>query len=61
MFVNVTTKYGRYSINVNNVLFFYATKKGAAIEFVDGTTFEVEERYDDLCRIFSSQNMSNDI
>ena len=56
MFIELTTKYGKYTVNVSNILFFYMTKKGTIIEMVDGTTFEVEEKYDDLCRIFSSLN-----
>ena len=57
MFTEVTTKFSKYVVNVNNILFYYESRKGTAIELVDGTTLDVEEKYDDLCRIFSSQNL----
>ena len=57
MFIEVTTKFGKYVVNVNNILFFYRSKRGATIELADGTTFDVEEKYDDICRIFSSKNL----
>ena len=57
MFVEVISKYGKYVVNVNNILFYYESRKGTTIELVDGTTLDVEEKYDDLCRIFSSQNL----
>ena len=57
MFVELTTKFGKYVVNVNNILFFYSSKKGSKLELVDGTTFDVEEKYDLLCRIFYSKNL----
>ena len=57
MFIELTTKFGKYVVNVNNILFYYESRKGSTMELVDGTTLDVEEKYDNLCRIFSSQNL----
>ena len=57
MFLEVVTKHGKYVVNVNNILFYYESRKGSTIELVDGTILDVEEKYDYLCRIFSSQNL----
>lgn len=58
MFIQLSTKRGDYTINSANVLFIYPTRKGTVIEMIDGTSIEVEEKYDVICRIFSSQNVS---
>ena len=57
MFLELTTKHGKYVVNVNNILFYYESRKGSSIELVDGTILDLEEKYDYLCRIFSSQNL----